>query len=79
MPRKPRHYSEQAARKFLRGTGHPSVDSAIRAGARTNDQWLAFLDGHIARFWSDNGKRARRRVVHRHPVVVSEQAAGWGP
>ena len=71
MARKSRHYAEQAARAFLRGTGHPTVDAAIRAGARTNDQWLAFLDGHNARFWSTNGKRARRKVVLRHPVEVS--------
>ncbi|QLG11751.1 hypothetical protein HLB42_21605 (plasmid) [Deinococcus sp. D7000] len=69
MARKPRHYAEQAARAFLRGTGHPTVDAAIRAGARTNDQWLAFLDGHNARFWSANGKRARRQVTARHPVA----------
>lgn len=58
----------RAARAFLRGTSHPTPDSAIRAGARTEEQWTAILEGARARFWSSNGLRARKKVQARHPM-----------
>lgn len=76
MPRKPPHYAEQAARAFLRGTGHPSVDSAVRAGSRTDEEWSLFLVRFEQRFWSRHNRKARRAVQLRHPVKVSEALTG---
>ncbi|WP_161883936.1 hypothetical protein [Deinococcus alpinitundrae] len=67
MPAK-RHYADKAAVKFLRGTTFSSPDEAIQAGARTEEQWSAFMKGEAARFWSANGQKARRAVRKRHPI-----------
>lgn len=63
-----RHYADKAAVKFLRGTAYSSPDEAIAAGARTDEQWSAFMKGEAARFWSENGQKARRAVRKRHPI-----------
>ncbi|MBZ9712203.1 hypothetical protein [Deinococcus multiflagellatus] len=67
MPRKPRSYVDQAARRITRGTVHNSPAFVIRI-ARTEEFWNALLDGQRGIFWSRNGKKARRKVVRRHPV-----------
>ncbi|GAA4002842.1 hypothetical protein GCM10022631_11990 [Deinococcus rubellus] len=71
MPVK-RHYADKAAVKFLRGTVHTSPDEAIAAGARTEEQWSAFMKGEAARFWSENGQKARRAVRKRHKVKTQK-------
>ena len=76
MARKPPHYAEQAARAFLRGTGHASVDSAVRAGARTDLEWSLFVQRFQQRFWSKHNKKSRRCVQARHPVRVSAELRG---
>lgn len=58
----------RAARLFLRGTQHATPHDAIQAGARTEEQWTAILEGAHARFWSRNGLRARQAVQKRHPM-----------
>ena len=72
MPRKPpttmEDFLTRAARAFLRGTRHTSPHAAIQAGARTEDQWQAHLDGARAHFYSTNGLRARQSVKARHPM-----------
>ncbi|WP_152544800.1 hypothetical protein [Deinococcus phoenicis] len=78
MPRKSAHYAHLAARAFLRGTGHSTVDSAIRAGARTNAEWCILLRHFEQRFWSTHNKKARRAVKTRHPVKVSPAPAASG-
>lgn len=70
MPRKPqsKHYAVLAAKILLRGTGHSSVDSAIRAGARTEVEWCIILKRCEQRFWTQHNRKARRAVKARHPV-----------
>lgn len=73
MPRPPRPCTYEAeiaraARLFLRGTQHATPHDAIQAGARTEEQWTAILEGAHARFWSRNGLRARQAVRKRHPM-----------
>lgn len=66
----------RAARAFLRGNPgktFTSPDAAIRAGV-PEEEWLAMLEGENVRFWTRNGRRARRSSK-RHPVRVSEEAA----
>lgn len=65
-----RHYADKAAAKFLRGTPFSSPHEAITAGARTEEQWSAFMKGQAAQFWSENGKKARRAVTKRHRVQI---------
>lgn len=72
MPRKPpttmEDFLTHAARAFLRGTVHTSPHAAIEAGARTHEEWLAYLDGARIHFYSTNGLRARQNVKARHPM-----------
>ena len=71
MPRKPTtpsSYAEVARRKFLRGTAHTSPHEAIQAGARTEEEWAALLEGQHARLWSRHNQKARRNVKARHPM-----------
>lgn len=75
MARKKPHYAEQAARAFLRGTGHSDVDCAIRAGARTNEEWRIFIERFEQQFWVTHNRKARRAVKARHPVKVSDEQA----
>lgn len=62
------HYAQKAAKKFLRGTSFSSPQEAIDAGYRTNEQWEEFMRGETAKFWRQNGQKARRKVKGRHPV-----------
>lgn len=79
MPRKrqPPSYADQAdkaRRAFLRGTAHTSPHAAIQAGARTEEQWAAYLDGFRARYFASNGLKARKAVRSRHPMRDSGSA-----
>jgi hypothetical protein len=74
MTRKAPSYSDQAdkaRRAFLRGTTHTSPHAAIQAGARTEEQWAACLDGFRARYFASNGLKARKAVRSRHPMQGS--------
>lgn len=70
MPRKAPPYFARAARQFLRGTAHTCPQAAITAGARTEAEWSALLEGARAAWWSQHNKKARRAVKARHPVQV---------
>lgn len=70
MPRKPAPYFARAARIFLRGTAHTCPQSAIEAGARTEAEWSALLEGQRAAWWSKHNQGARRAVKARHPMQV---------
>lgn len=70
MPRKSPTYANSAARAFLRGTAHTSPHEAIQAGARTQAEWTAFLEGREIRFWARNGLKARKAVKNRHPMQL---------
>ncbi|MBZ9753196.1 hypothetical protein K7W42_20375 [Deinococcus sp. HMF7604] len=72
MPRPVPTHAARAARIFLRGTSHTSPHAAIQAGARTEEEWTALLEGQHARFWAENGRRARRAVRARHPMRQDE-------
>ncbi len=79
MPRKrqPPSYIDQAdkaRRAFLRGTTHTSPHAAIEAGARTEEQWAAALDGFRARYFASNGLKARKSVRSRHPMREGKSA-----
>ncbi|MVN88619.1 hypothetical protein GO986_17935 [Deinococcus sp. HMF7620] len=71
MARKSATHPDKARRAFLRGTAHSSPHAAIEAGARTEEEWAAMLEGQHARFWAANGQKARRAVKKRHPMQVS--------
>lgn len=62
------HYAQKAAKKFLRNTPYSTVDEAIKAGARSNAQFEAFMLREAQAFWSANGRKARKYVKRRHPV-----------
>lgn len=71
-----RHYANKAARDFLRGTAFDSPDDAIQAGARSEFQWQTFMLGRAAKFWRENGAKARRKVKARHPVKRTRRKKG---
>lgn len=68
MPRKARTHADKARTAFLRGTHHVSPHAAMLAGARTEEEWLALLDGKQAVYHIQNTRKARRAVQKRHPV-----------
>ncbi|MFC4639819.1 hypothetical protein [Deinococcus hohokamensis] len=73
MPRKPTSHADKARRAFLRGTAHSSPHAAIERGARTDEEWAAFLDGQQARFHMTNGRKARKAVKARHPMQAAHE------
>ena len=74
-----RHYANKAARDFLRGTAFTSPQEAIEAGARTEFQWQTFMLGQAAKFWRENGRKAREKVKRRHPIKRVRRKRGELP
>lgn len=66
------HYAISAKRLFLSGAAHQSVDSAIRSGARTEEEWCLLLRLCERRFWIANNQKARRAVKARHPMKAGK-------
>lgn len=75
MPRKPRHHAEKAAKAFTRNTASASPHAAIEAG-RSARVLEALFEGQHTRYFSENGRKARRAVQKRHPMA-QPQIEGW--
>lgn len=65
--KRPMHYAERAKRIFLRGTAFDSPHAAIEAGARTEEEWHAILEGQKHRMYFETGLIGRQRT-RRHPM-----------